>query len=343
MRLASYNVNSIKVRKQSVAEWLETAACDAVMLQELKVDSDQFPVDQFPEFVAHVHGQPTYNGVATLVHRDYPSRLVANTLPPLPVEQVVLAQAYFDQISAYGGVQLRGLYANLREDFAADRQARFLDVAIDVPSTAGVEQTIRVCNIYLPNGNPALTPIDTLDSPTTQAIERLNDLIRGLGMLAPPDGYVFDPKFVYKCIWMFRLSNYIENVLLSDSVPFVIAGDFNICPTADDLYDAAKFQTDALCQPQSRQWYRSLHSLGLTEMWRALHPAPAIEFSYWDYRGGAFSRGEGLRIDHFQASPQMADWTTNCSIDPTPRSREQASDHTPVILDLDVANRAILP
>lgn len=156
---------------------------------------------------------------------------------------------------------------------------------------------IRVASIYLPNGNPA-------------------------------DG----PKYDYKLAWMDRLRAHAEELLRGEET-VVLGGDYNCAPTDDDVYDPARFADDALCKPQTRNRFRALTHLGYTEAWRALHAARHV-YSYWDY-GAAFRNDDGLRIDHLLLSPQAADRLNRCEIDTTPRGWEKASDHTPVVCELD--------
>lgn len=68
MKIATWNVNSLKVRLQQVLDWLEHSQCDVLALQELKIDNHNFPEDKFTELGYHVafNGQKTYNGVAII-------------------------------------------------------------------------------------------------------------------------------------------------------------------------------------------------------------------------------------------------------------------------------------
>ncbi|MDJ0683059.1 MAG: exodeoxyribonuclease III [Alphaproteobacteria bacterium] len=156
-------------------------------------------------------------------------------------------------------------------------------------------QGLRVASIYLPNGNPT-------------------------------DG----PKYPYKLAWMARLRDHIRDSLLPTEAPLVLGGDYNICPSDDDVYDPVGWADDALCRPESRARFRALLNLGLTEAWKALHPTEAHHYSYWDYVRGRWQKDEGVRIDHFLLSPQAADRLLECEIDKTPRGKEKPSDHTPV-------------
>jgi exodeoxyribonuclease-3 len=150
-----------------------------------------------------------------------------------------------------------------------------------------------VASIYLPNGNPINTE-----------------------------------KFGYKLAWMERLYQHAQT-LLAHEQPFVLGGDYNICPTDDDVYDPILFSTDALCQPQSRAAFRKILHLGLTDALGMLHPEPHT-YTYWDYQQNAWPQDHGLRIDHLLLSPQAADRLTASGVDKAPRAMERASDHTPV-------------
>jgi exodeoxyribonuclease-3 len=115
MKLATWNVNSIKARTDAVTAWLKEAEPDVVCLQELKCTDDAFPAEPFEAlgYNCAVHGQKTYNGVAILSKRP-----MEDVSPRLP-----------------GG--------------DGDEQARYIEAVI--PVKTGV---VRVASIYAPNGNP---------------------------------------------------------------------------------------------------------------------------------------------------------------------------------------------
>lgn len=157
---------------------------------------------------------------------------------------------------------------------------------------------IRIASIYLPNGNPVGTE-----------------------------------KYPYKLAWMERLRRHAQELLRTEQ-PFVLGGDYNIIPAAEDVYDPQAWETDALFRPESRARFRALLNLGLTEAFRALHPDERHAYTFWDYQAGRWPRDQGIRIDHFLLSPQAADRLVECRIDKGPRAQEKASDHTPVVLEL---------
>jgi len=254
MKIATFNVNSIRARMPRALEWLAEARPDVALLQEIKIQSEDFPALEFQAlgYDVAVHGQKTYNGVAILSRH--------------PMEDIVTGLP--------GGPD--------------DDQARYIEATV---------KGVRVCGIYLPNGNP-----------------------------------VDSDKFPYKLAWMDRLIAHVRDTLLPAEMPVVLGGDYNVCPTDRDVYDPAGFADDALCRPETRARFRTMLNLGLTEAWRALHSD--IGYSYWDYQRGRWSRDEGLRIDHLLLSPQAADRLVACEIDKGPRGKEKASDHTPVWVEL---------
>jgi len=257
MKIATWNVNSIRARLPRVVDWLSEAKPDVALLQEIKVVDENFPGDAIEElgYNIAVHGQKTYNGVA--VFSKY------------PIEDVTAGLPGDDE----------------------DYQARYLECF-----TGGV----RVASIYLPNGNPA-----------------------------PGE------KFDYKLSWMERLIEH-AGALLENEEPLVLGGDYNVCPTDDDVYDPKDWADDALCRPESRNYFRALSNLGLTNAFRALNPGPG-QYSYWDYTGGAWQKDFGLLIDHLFLSPEAADRLTAAGIDKSPRGKEKPSDHTPVWCELEEA------
>lgn len=156
---------------------------------------------------------------------------------------------------------------------------------------------VRIVNIYLPNGNPA-----------------------------PGD------KYDYKLKWMKRLRDHLQ-VLREDDVPFIVGGDFNVIPEAKDCYDPKDWINDALYRLETRQQYRAILNLGLTDAFRVFNN-DAGQYSFWDYQAGCWPRNKGIRIDHFLLSPPLADRLQSCIIDKEPRGLDNPSDHTPVIVEL---------
>lgn len=156
---------------------------------------------------------------------------------------------------------------------------------------------VRLINIYLPNGNP-----------------------------------VDSEKYPYKLAWMDRLRARLET-LRAENVSFAAGGDFNVIPEDRDCYDPAGWREDALFRIETRQKFRALLNLGLTDAFRVNDNAPA-RYTFWDYQAGAWPANKGLRIDHFLLSPAVTDRLQSCIVDTVPRGLENPSDHTPIVIEL---------
>jgi exodeoxyribonuclease-3 len=156
---------------------------------------------------------------------------------------------------------------------------------------------VRLCGLYLPNGNPAP-----------------------------------GPKFDYKLAWMDRLHARAKD-LLTQEMPALMAGDYNIIPQAEDAARPDAWREDALFRPDSRAAFRRIVNLGFTEGFRARTSGPG-HYSFWDYQAGAWNKNDGIRIDHILMTPQCADLMRDCYIEKDLRGREKPSDHVPVWVDL---------
>jgi exodeoxyribonuclease-3 len=266
VKIATWNVNSIKARIGNVTQWLGEAKPDIALFQELKCLAENLPRMELEDLGYNVAcvGQKTYNGVALL------SRL------PLTIER--------DRLPG--------------DD--SDEQARYVEALIELPDGQDKKRKmLRVASIYLPNGNP-----------------------------------VGSEKYPYKLGWLDRLSRHATDLLALEE-PLVLGGDFNVIPTADDVYDPVGWAEDALFRLETRQHFRKLVNLGLTDAFRALNHEPQ-QYSFWDYQAGAWQKNHGLRIDHLLLSPQAADRLVASGIDKSPRGKEKPSDHTPVWCELEL-------
>ena len=258
MKIATYNINGIKARINALTAWLEDAKPDVVLLQEIKSVDENFPRDHFQDM-----------GYSVETHGQKSFNGVA-ILSKLPLEDVV-----------------RGLPGD-----DSDEQARWIE------ATVMGERAVRVCGLYLPNGNP-----------------------------------VPGPKYDYKLGWMERLHARAKELLILEE-PALMAGDYNIIPQDIDAARPEAWTEDALARPESRRAYRRIENLGFTEAFRARNPTPE-QYSFWDFQRGAWERNDGIRIDHFLLTPQCADLLLDCQIDAQIRGHEKPSDHVPVWVELD--------
>jgi exodeoxyribonuclease-3 len=263
MRIATWNVNSVRQRLDSLQAWLKERDPDIVCLQEIKCQDDAFPREPLEAmgYNVAVHGQKTFNGVALL-----------SKLP-------------FDEVAP-------GLIGD-----DGDVQARFLEALVSTKT--GV---VRVVSLYLPNGNPA-----------------------------PGD------KYDYKLKWMDRLHGFARERMKLEE-PLVLAGDYNVIPAPADARRPEAWVNDALFLPQTREKFRALLNLGLTDAIRAVSDDPGL-YSFWDYQAGAWPKNDGIRIDHLLLSPQAADRLTDAGIDKHVRAWDKPSDHVPVWIDLNIERR----
>lgn len=258
MRIATWNVNSVKTRIDGVCDWVRAAQPDVLCLQEIKCETASFPTQAFEDlgYNVAVHGQKSYNGVALLSKH--------------PISDVITALPGDD----------------------GDAQARYIEGVISADGAA-----VRVASIYLPNGNP----------PDTE-------------------------KYTYKLAWMARLKAHAA-ALLSHEEVLVLAGDYNVIPQPEDVYNPASWTEDALFRRETRAAFREIIHLGFTDAFRAINAAPQ-SYTFWDYQAGAWQKNKGLRIDHLLLSPEAAARLNTCDIDKSPRGREKPSDHTPIWAEL---------
>lgn len=254
MKIASWNVNSLRVRLPRVLDWLAERRPDVLALQETKLADDAFPADAFAGAGWHVvhSGERTYNGVA-LVSRAQASDVVAE--PP-------------------------GL---------ADPQRRILGATVD---------GVRVWNLYVPNGRE-----------------------------------VGSDKYEYKLDWLARMAAHLGEELARHG-QLTVVGDFNVAPADADVHDPEAWAGRIHCSDAERAALQRLFDLGLVDTFRRFQQ-PARSFSWWDYRGNAFRRDHGLRIDLILASAALARRCTAATIDVAPRRSERPSDHAPVLAEFD--------
>ena len=112
------------------------------------------------------------------------------------------------------------------------------------------------------------------------------------------------PKFDYKLAWFERLIKYAAS-LYDNGQPVVLAGDYNVVPTDEDIYNPRSWLKDALLQPESRECYQRLLAQGWIDSVRARYPAERI-YTFWDYFRQHWQKDAGLRIDHLLLSASPA-------------------------------------
>ncbi len=253
MRIATWNINGVKARQGALLKWLEEESPDIVCLQEIKSVDEAFPRMEIEAL--------GYN-VETFGQKSWNG-------------VAILSKHRFDEVT-------RGLPGD-----DGDEQSRLIEGVFSVEG--GV---VRVCCIYLPNGNP--------------------------------DG---TDKFTYKLSWMDRLHSFVEERLALEE-PFILLGDYNIIPAAIDAKNPKQWVGDALFRPESAEKWRALVNLGLTDAIRAVTDEPS--YTFWDFKTFGWDRDDGIRIDHLLLSPQAADRLNDVIVHREVRGMDKPSDHVPV-------------
>ena len=141
------------------------------------------------------------------------------------------------------------------------------------------------------------------------------------------------PRFDYKLAWFERLIGHAAT-LQPSATPAVLAGDFNVVPTDDDIYNAWLWREDAVLQPETRDAYRRLLAQGWTDATRHLHPRERI-YTYW-VNTQAFRRNQGFRMDFLLLNRALASRLRASGVDAEYRGRERPSDHAPTWVIVDV-------
>ncbi len=258
MKIATFNINGVKARLPALLDWLREAEPDVALLQEIKSVDEGFPASEIEDL-----------GYSVATHGQKGFNGVA-ILSKIPLEDVT-----------------RGLPGD-----DGDEQARWIE------ATVVGTRAVRVCGLYLPNGNPAP-----------------------------------GPKYDYKLAWMERLRARASDLLATEEIG-LLAGDWNVIPEGRDCYSPKAWETDALFLPETRAAYRRVLNLGFTDAVRAVDQNDGV-YTFWDYQAGAWPKDHGIRIDHVLLTPQAADVLTGCGIDREVRGREKPSDHVPVWVELD--------
>jgi len=158
---------------------------------------------------------------------------------------------------------------------------------------------VLVTSIYLPNGNPQP-----------------------------------GPKFNYKLAWFERLTAHAAE-LMTTGIPVVLAGDYNVVPTPQDIYPTRSLDKNALIQPESRQAFARLLAQGWTDSLRKLHPHGPL-WTFWDYEYERWQKDKGMRLDHLLLSPAILARLKDGGVDRWVRGEANASDHAPVWISLDL-------
>ena len=258
MKISSWNVNSVRARINNIINYLKSSNPDILMIQEIKTEEKNFPYSDFKILGYQSH---------------------------------VFGQKSYNGVAFLSKIKIDQVKINFLKD--KNKHSRII-----VGDIKNKSKTIKLINIYAPNGNP----IDT-------------------------------EKYEYKKEWYSLFNKNIKKTLNSNE-NIIIGGDFNVIPEEIDVYDFTKYENDALFKLEIRKKLRELINLGFQDIYRYFNKAEQ-EFTFWDYMAGAWQKNHGMRIDHFLVSNNLLNNVKSINIDKKPRSRIKPSDHTPIEIELN--------
>jgi exodeoxyribonuclease-3 len=256
MRIATWNVNSLRTRIDRVEAFLQRHDIDVLAVQETKAKQEQIPLMglQMLGYDVAAAGYDQWNGVA------------------------IISRVGLEDVT----VGFEGM-----PQFKEASEARALG------ATCG---GVRIWSLYVPNGRK-------------------------------PD----DPHYAYKLEWLAALR---ASASEWREVPTALVGDWNICPTDEDVFDVSQFRNSTHVTPAERAAFSAFEEDGWLEVTRS----HAAGYTYWDYYRQRFERDRGLKIDFAICSPPLASRVTGAFIDREERDPTvfagAPSDHAPVIVDI---------
>ncbi|MCK1710074.1 MULTISPECIES: exodeoxyribonuclease III [unclassified Bradyrhizobium] len=180
------------------------------------------------------------------------------------------------------------------------------------------------------NAEPVLTRDRLPGKPGDHEARYIEAAVRGIivtSIYLPNGNPQPGPKFDDKLDWFARLKRHAKTFIEQD-LPVVLAGDYNVAPTAIDIYPTRSWDKDALIQPKSRAAYALLVAQGWCDAIRDLNPDKRI-YTFWDYKRNRWPRDAGLRLDHLLLSPALVSRLAKAGVDKTVRGEDGASDHAP--------------
>ena len=240
------------------------------------------------------------NNILEYIKQDKPDILLIQEIktqdenfPYAEFEKIGFSSNVFGQKS-YNGVAIISKIdiKNIKKDFIKDNLKQSRVITGEIKFK---EKKIELINIYVPNGNP-------IDS----------------------------DKYQYKKDWLKKFVSSIKKKLIKNP-NLIIAGDFNIIPEENDVYDFKRYENDALGKLEIRKKFRELLNLGFEDIYRFKNKDKQ-EFTFCDYFAGSWQKNYGMRIDHFLVSTNLIEDITSININKKPRSKVKPSDHTPIEL-----------
>ncbi|MEP7075262.1 MAG: exodeoxyribonuclease III [Acidobacteriota bacterium] len=141
-------------------------------------------------------------------------------------------------------------------------------------------------------------------------------------------------KFTFKLDWLQRLRRLFDETC-DVNKDVLLCGDFNVAPDAIDVWNPPAWEGKLHFSKPERAAMHNVKQWGFVDLYRQMN-GDVREFSWWDYREGAWQKNHGLRIDHIWTSPSLTEKCTGCRIDKSTRELEKPSDHAPVIAEFNL-------
>jgi exodeoxyribonuclease-3 len=264
MKIATWNINSVRLRINLVTRFLREHRPDAIALQETKVMNELFPAEPFERlgYVHHaIHGQKGYHGVAVL------SRM--------PLRE------------------------KLSHEFCANQDCRHIQVTF--------ENGIELHDFYVPAGADIPDP-------------------------------VLNPKFAHKLAFLREMTAFFSKRRDRHTQPAILLGDLNVAPLENDVWNHRQLLDVVSHTPVETGLLGEVkESFEWTDATRAFVPPDRKIYSWWSYRAQDWEASDrGRRLDHIWLSPALKGALVSQSIVRKMRGWEKASDHVPVIAELDI-------
>ena len=312
MRLATWNVNSVRTRVDRVIAFLERENVDVLAMQEIKCRPEQFPLGAFAAagYEVAVHGLNQWNGVAIASRVGLAD--VATSFPGQP--------AWAAKEGAEAVVEARALGATVGGSAGAGSSTDHV-----MPPKAGAA---GAAGSAAGPGPAAVGPGPAAVGPGPAAT---SEPVRLWSLYVPNGRELTHPHYEYKLAWLEALRHCVINWLAADpDRALALAGDWNVAPRDEDVWDMSVFEGATHVSAPERAALAALARAGLTEVTRER----VTNYTYWDYQRLRFPRNEGMRIDFVYGSAALAARVAGAAIDRDERKGKGASDHVPVIIDL---------
>ena len=276
VRLATWNINSIRIRLELLKSVIENNKLDIILLQETKCQESDFPASAIQSMGMNYayKGQKSYNGVAIL--SKFPIDIEATELDLFNLQDV-------------------------------DTEARYVEGVITIDG-----KILRVASVYVPMGGSALQENETLEE---------------------------SERFKYKLNFYKRLQTRIKELKEATNdfrdEYVIFAGDLNVAQEEIDLSHPKANDGGVGFHPMERQSLRDIRNVGLEDIFRVKYPNTQ-QFTWWDYRTGAFNRNVGWRLDYLLCSKNIIDNTSECYVDMQTRAKPKTSDHAPSVIEFEI-------